>query len=204
MKYLHSLVRFIIIGGKWGADGLHNNEKEIVIRARSGDWPALALLIEEYGSAVFKFARYLLASKEDAQDAAADIIVRLYEKQDKIPEQGFYPWLMRVTYNHCQDILRRRQILNRIIPRFYHQQEACKPTLDEALRESDQKALVQWALAQLPEKERTALVLRYYHQMDYDEIGAVLDASSSTVGTWLHRGKEKLKKIIPEQMRWEI
>ncbi|HWP97326.1 MAG TPA: sigma-70 family RNA polymerase sigma factor [Syntrophomonadaceae bacterium] len=183
---------------------MHDNETEIILRARSGDWPALALLIDEYSPAIFKFARYLLASEQDAQDAAADIIVRLYEKRDKIPEQGFHPWLMRVTYNHCHDILRRRQVLGRILPRFYRQQAACEPSLDEALRESDQKALVQWGLVQLPEKERAALVLRYYYQMNYEEIGSILDASSATVGTWLHRGKEKLKMIIPEQMRWKV
>ena len=173
-----------------------NDERNVMLRARSGDWQTLASLIAEYGPAIFKFARYLLSSEEDAKDAAADIFVRLYEKRDKIPEQGFRSWLMRVTYNHCNDVLRRKRTLLRILPRVYSQTAVCEPSMDDALIEADQKAVLQWALTQLPEKERAALVLRYYHEMDYEEIGAILDAPSATVGTWLYRGKEKTEADI--------
>lgn len=176
------------------------NEGELLIQARSGDLPAVAALATAYGPEVYRLARYLMHSDEDARDAAAEIFVRLYSARDNIPVEGFKPWLMRVTYNYCLDVLRRKNTLRRLLPKIHqHMTRAVSPGPEQAAVEADERAEVRRAVAQLPETERMVVVLRYYHQLSYSEIGLVLDIPEATVGTRLYRAREKLRSMLSWQ-----
>lgn len=177
-----------------------NYDAGLLERARSGDTTALAALTQQCTPDIYRLARSMLASTEDAEDATAEIISRLFMIWNRIPETGFKPWLLRVSRNHCCDVLRRRSLLHRLMPKLYYSTDArYDPSPEDAAIEEDQKAMVQRALRNLPEQERTAVVLRYYHQLTYEEIAQAMEASPSTVGSWLSRARARLKKII----KWE-
>jgi RNA polymerase sigma-70 factor (ECF subfamily) len=170
------------------------NEAGIIVQARAGESAAVAALATTYGTEVFRLARYLLQNEEDARDAAADVFLRLYSARDKIPLEGFRPWLMRGTYNHCQDVLRRRSTLRRLLPKIFQGQRGSGIRDPELMAvEADERAEVRRAVSELPEIDRMVVVLRYYHQLSYTEISQTLDIPEATVGTRLHRARERLK-----------
>jgi len=169
----------------------------LVERARSGDGEAVSDLAVLYGPEVYRLARYLLGSVEEARDAAADIFARLFVFPGNIPVDSFRPWLMKVVYNHCIDVLRRRKVLNRLLPKIYQRITANPdPTPDEAAVETDEREEVRRAVALLPEQDRAVVVLRYYQQMSYAEISKIMDIPEATVGTRLHRAREKIRRVL--------
>lgn len=168
-------------------------------RAKSGDRKAVSDLAALYGPELYRLALYLLNSEEEARDAAADIFARLLATPGIIPPDRFHAWLMRVAYNHCMDILRRRKTLNRLLPKIYHRmEEHLGPSPEQAAVEADEQAEVRQAVSGLPEQERVMVVLRYYRQMSYSEISYVLGIPEATVGTRLHRAREKLRRMLAE------
>lgn len=178
---------------------LEDNTEALIKRAISGSRQAAADLAVKYGPEVYRLARYLLHSEEEARDAAADIFVRLFADPEIIPPDGFRAWLMRVAYNHCLDLLRRRRTLNRLLPKIYHRTtEQPEPGPEQAAAEAEEQTEVRRAVVQLPEQERAIVVLRYYQQLSYAEISTVLDIPENTVGTRLHRAREKLRKLLSQ------
>lgn len=177
-----------------------DNEERLINRARMGDSQALGGLAEKYAPQVYRLAFCLLKSEEEARDAAGDVFIKLYESREKIPVQGFKPWLMKVVYNHCLDLWRRRKTWQRLLPRLLRYSPAgLEPDPAETAADADQRIIVRQALLKLPEKKRAALVLRYYQDLSYDEISEVLGVPASLVGTWLHRGKARMKEILEQK-----
>lgn len=176
---------------------MEENTEALLRRAISGNRKAAVDLAALYSPQVYRLALYLLHSEEDARDAAADIFVRLYASPQLIPIERFRAWLMRVAYNHCLDILRRRGALNRLLPKIYGAMAGhVEPGPEQAVMEADEQAEVRRAVALLPEQEQVIVVLRYYQQLSYAEISTVLDIPEATVGTRLHRAREKLRKML--------
>jgi len=161
------------------------------------DRKAVADLINSHSPDVYRLALYLLRSGEEARDAAADIFVKIYANPGIIPEDHFRAWLMKVSYNHCQDILRKKSSFKRLLPKIYTRiTRSPEPTPEQAVLEADEQSGVRQAVARLPDQDRAIVFLRYYQQLSYAEISAVLDIPEATVGTRLHRAREKLKKDL--------
>ena len=173
-------------------------DTRLITRARSGDRQAAAALASLCGSDVYRLALYIFHKEDEARDAAADIFARLYATPEKIPLENFRAWLMRVTYNHCLDNLRRRKTLNRLLPKIYERQARLEQSPEEAVVEAGEQAEVRQAVANLPEQERVIVFLRYYQQLSYTEISSVLGVPEATVGTRLHRAREKLRKRLSD------
>jgi len=173
-------------------------EKDLLLKnAKSGDKAALVKLALTHSPDVYRIAFYLLRSEEEAQDAAADIFSKLYVVPNQIPWEYFRSWLLRVTHNHCMDILRQRKVLNRLLPRLYAKiAYSQSPNPEHTAIEADEQAEVRRILANLPEQDREILVLRYYQQLNYDEISKILGIPKNTAGSRLHRAREKLREML--------
>lgn len=106
---------------------------------------------------------------------------------------------MRVSYNHCIDILRRKATLKRMLPKIHERMSGTPdPGPEQAALVADEQAQVRRAVAGLSEQDRIIVFLRYYQQLSYNEIGAVLGVAEATVGTRLHRAREKLRHKLKQ------
>src|SRR5258706_244911 len=86
--------------------------KEAMARARTGDADAWGVLYREYASAIFRFCRRALPTREDAEDATMDIFAKLMRDNKLLQydqSRSFTAWLYKVAANHCWDVLRRRK-----------------------------------------------------------------------------------------------
>jgi RNA polymerase sigma-70 factor (ECF subfamily) len=149
---------------------------------------------------VFSLCRYLLNSFDAAEDATHEVFMRAHRKLATYdPSLPFSSWLAGIASNHCIDLLRRRTTEKRIFDIDGNDRPE-KPSgsltpLNELIAE-ERGHDVRNALSQLPEKFRVPLVLAYYSEMSYDEIGAALGLARNNVATLIFRGKQQLREKL--------
>ena len=129
-------------------------------RAKAGDRAAFEELILCYERRVLMTAWRLLGSKEDAQDAAQEVFLRLFRHLHRVdPKRPLLPWLYRMTVNVCHDLNRKRRRRAEVdVEEVDPERLAVDPARE--ITRSDQKRMIAAAPTALPEKERAALVLR--------------------------------------------
>jgi RNA polymerase sigma factor (sigma-70 family) len=123
-------------------------------------------------------ATLILGSKQAAQDVVHDVFTEILQRWDGISDPG--PYLQRAVVNRCRDALRRRAIARRHRSTLPSEDV---PAVDAPLYD---------ALATLPFKHRTAVVLRYYLGLTEAEIAGHLGCSTGSVGPWIRRGLDRL------------
>lgn len=151
--------------------------------------------VEQYQTMVYRTALHALGSPQDADDAVQEVFLRLFRyKAPFESEEHLRRWLLRVTVNHCRDVLkspwRKRRVSWEDLPET--------PVFDKPR----QAALYREVMA-LPENDRTVLNLFYYEELSVREIGELLGVGDSTVTTRLARARKRLKKQLGEDWQDE-
>jgi RNA polymerase sigma-70 factor (ECF subfamily) len=167
-------------------------------RARSGDEAAFALLVEAYERPVFNLCYRMLGDGAEAEDAAQETFLKAHRglfRHD--PSRPFRPWLLSIASHHCIDRLRRRRLQLTSLEDLQGEQVPAAPNPGpEAMAiEREQRGRVQQMLAGLAPKERAAVVLRYWYDLSYVEIGQALSLSESAVKSRLHRARRQLAEV---------
>ncbi len=148
----------------------------------------------------------LTGSREQVEDLAQEVFLRLYRGlEDFRGEAKLTTYLYRITLNVAQDEWkrRRREQANTSLSdpdagwenRLPHAGE----NAEQQLRRAETLRLVNDALGQLSEPERAVLVIFHQEECTYEQIAQVLAMPINTVRTHLHRGRNKLKKLLEER-----
>jgi RNA polymerase sigma factor (sigma-70 family) len=143
-------------------------------------------------TALFRTARTILKSDQDAEDAVQEAILSAYASLAALREpEKFKPWILRILTNKCYDVCRKS-----------HPSVALSD-VEEVIPASGTdctERLSLWqAVEQLPPDFRTVITLFYYEDLNIRQIGGVLGLSQAAVKTRLHRGRERLKILLGEE-----
>ena len=165
--------------------------------ARHGNKQAFGKLIEAYQSPVFNLAYRMLSNADEAEQAAQEAFIRAWTRLDSYdPAFKFSTWLLSITSNYCIDQIRKRraQLLSIDEPLPSHpalmSEGSASPEAQAVSRERDEN--VQLLLQTLPPDYRQAVVLRYWHEMSYDEIAEVMETTVSPIKSRLFRARRQL------------
>ena len=149
---------------------------------------------------VLQTCRYLLGSPDEAQDAAQEVFLRArqrFEQYDR--ERPFASWILGVASHHCIDRLRRRGRETRLFGTA-DVERVPAPTREPgpltALLARERGRQVREAVAALPDKYRVPLVLAYFHELAYAEIGAILGIETGHVAVLVFRGRKQLRRML--------
>lgn len=172
-------------------------DNEIIAEILNGRKDGFAVLVGRYQQAAYKTALVLLRHPADAEDAVSEAFVKAYAALPGCRDgTNFKSWLLKITYNCCYDILRKRAVNGK-----YAGPDPGEAAVDEAnpldavIEQEDKQAL--WAaLAQLGPEDRSAVVMKYYHGLSYKDIAAALNWPMGTVATRLARAREKMHRIL--------
>jgi RNA polymerase sigma-70 factor (ECF subfamily) len=170
-------------------------------RAIAGDRAAFDALILCYQGRVLMTAWRLLGSKEDAQDAAQEVFLRLFRHLRRVdPKRPLLPWLYRMTVNVCHDAFRKRRPCE---PLAAEEMDAAAPTVDPAgeITRAEQRRLIAAALATLTERERQAVVLRDIEGLSTAEVATALGSRETTVRSQISMARVKIKKFVERRER---
>jgi RNA polymerase sigma-70 factor (ECF subfamily) len=148
-------------------------------------------LVRLHERMVLGVAYRLLGRMEDAQDAAQEVFLKLFQKQNTI-EGDPKPWLYRVTVNVCNDWYRKR------IAVAPPDEQAADPSRDAltTITLDERKRLLEAGLRTLGERERTAIVLRDIEGLSTQEVARILGVEEVTVRSQISVARVKLAKYV--------
>lgn len=168
---------------------------QIVERIQSGEADAFDELMRRYKRPVVNFVYRMLGDASEADDVAQDVFVRVYQHIGEYrPRTKFSTWLFALARNAAVDRLRWRQ--RHPTESLESIPEAIAPTATNQAHINEVSEHIAAALAQLPEDQRTAIVLAEYHGMSYVEIAGVMRCSQKSVESRLYRAKQTLRKCL--------
>lgn len=152
---------------------------------------------------VLALCRYLLRSFDEAEDATQEVFIRADQKRSSYdPSKPYVNWLLKIATNHCLDRLRRRGTEGRL----FETSDLCqvdpstvsKDALAGLVR-AENGERVRLAIQSLPDKYRIPLVLAYFNEISYDEIGRALKLKRNTVATLIYRARQRLRERLTER-----
>ncbi len=176
-------------------------EQELVKRARLGDEAAFASLVQIYQAPIFNLCYRMLGEAGAAEDAAQEALVRAYSQLNRYdPARPFKIWLFAIACHHCIDLLRRERkgstgIADEPLPGQTMLPDPT-PGPEEVALQNDQKAMVQALLKRLPPRDRSAIVMRYWYDLSYEEIADATGDTVSAVKSRLHRARLMLAGML--------
>lgn len=176
--------------------------ESVIERAQSHDAEALAEIYRRYVKRVFGLCRYMLNSRESAEDATSEVFLKL--QRSIVGYDGSIPfprWLLRVAGNQCIDALRRRQRGLKVFVEVENgsaviDAASSEPSPLGAVISTQERAQVRDTIARLPENYRVPLILRYYGELSYDEIAQELDLEKNYVAALIFRAKKELRRTL--------
>jgi RNA polymerase sigma-70 factor (ECF subfamily) len=170
--------------------------------------------VRRYQDMVFATAVRLLGNQAEAEDVAQNVFLKAFQRFDVIEPNPAAPgWLKTVTRNACLTHLSRYRARWRFFSELGTGREDDganrEPDRDEAVLVSESSPAAQFdrielrerlerALAQLPDQQRVPLVLFHFDEMSYQDIAAALGASLAKVKSDIHRGREALRRYLPD------
>ena len=174
-----------------------SDEQVWIEQALEGNQTAFGQLMHQYAGAVYNLAYRMLGNAQDAEDAAQEIFLRAYTRLESFDQtRRFSTWLLSIGSNYCIDRLRRRRFAWLTLDDVAFWLPSNDRTPERSALDSDQQATVQRALQRLPENYRLVTVLRYWHDMSYDEIAQTTGLTESTIKTRLHRARHMLADAL--------
>ncbi len=180
-----------------------NKELVWLEQARQGDKDAFGHLVDAYKGPVFNLAYRMLYNAMEAEEAAQEVFIRAFTRLETYnPAHKFSTWILSIASNYCIDILRKRRALLLSLDEPLPPHPALMSDRAEGPEaqsvQNEQQAMVQELLASLPEDYREAVVLRYWYDMSYEEIAAVMDTSVSAIKSRLFRARRQLAEVYQE------
>ncbi|HVV71176.1 MAG TPA: RNA polymerase sigma factor [Verrucomicrobiae bacterium] len=164
------------------------------------------VLCHRHRDEVFRYALTLLGNRADAEDAAQEVLLRLWNHLPRLNPFNIRAWLFRTMRHYCLDQIRRRS--NRAAPLLVDDQVlderpdefAVNPSsaADSSLRLEHARQ----ALLKLPEKLRSVFVLYEVNGLRYREIAETLEIPINSVKVYLSRARDRLSKLITEEEPW--
>jgi len=160
-------------------------------------------LIMPFKDKVYRLAKRLLVSREEAEDATQEILLKLWNNKEKIKNyKNVEAFSMTMTKNFCLDRLKSKQAQNlKIVHSNYTDNNS---SLQKQVEARDSVDWVSKIMDELPEQQKIIVQLRDVEQYDYDEIAKMLDMKETAVRVNLSRARKKIREQLTQTHRYGI
>ena len=178
-----------------------------MLDVKAGDEQSFGLLLQRYRTPLVNFLYRMVRSREQAEDLAQEVFLRVYRaREDYEPSAKFTTWLFRIATNLALNSLRDHRYqkleISMDAPIVADAEEGDErpmevadehPDIEQHLVEEARKKMIRHAIEKLPEKQRAAVLLHKYQELDYAEISKILRCSESALKSLLFRAYETLR-----------
>jgi len=173
-----------------------------MLGVKAGDDASFDLLLQKYRSPLVNFLFRMVRDAATAEDLAQEVFLRVYRARKQYsPSAKFTTWLFRIATNLALNSVRdnRHHRMDVSFDAPLEEDEAPRELparemrIDEHMVERDRAQFIRRAVAALPEKQRVAVLLHKYEEMDYGEIARILECSESALKSLLFRAYETLR-----------
>jgi len=182
------------------------DDEELVTRSRSGDTESFNQLVRRWERPIFALAYRTLGREEDARDVTQETFLRAFRALPGFKgDAKFSSWLYRIALNLCRDWIRKdRRAPVVAMPEGVDVQDlvaadAPSETVEDLAARAELSGVVAQAMKLLPPEQRTAIILKEYHGLTFQEIADLTNCPLSTAKTRLYQGLTLLRKHLAEQ-----
>jgi RNA polymerase sigma-70 factor, ECF subfamily len=182
-----------------------STDEELVARSMGGDLDSFNQLVLRWERPIYALAYRVIGREEDARDVAQETFLRAFRALGGFKGQAkFSSWLYRITLNLCRDWIRReRRAPLAQTPEGVDLIELASEaepaeSIEDLVSRREIGRVVARVMATLPEEQRTAIVLKEYHGLTFQEIADLLDCPLSTVKTRLYQGLSVLRRQLQD------
>jgi len=179
------------------------SDVQLMLGVKEGDSASFDLLLERYRTPVIRFLHRMVRDPAMAEDLAQEVFLRVYRaRKQYAPSAKFTTWLFRIATNLALNALRNSRHRGPEVsiedPADGEEETPLAvpdraPTIEQRLVERARARQIQRAILALPEKQRVAVLLHKYHELDYDQIARILGCSESALKSLLFRAYEALR-----------
>jgi RNA polymerase sigma-70 factor, ECF subfamily len=180
---------------------------QLMLDVKAGDEQSFALLLHRYRTPLVNFLYRMVRNREQAEDLAQEVFIRVYRaRADYVPSAKFTTWLFRIAtnlaLNSVRDTRHQRMEVSLDAPVTVDAEDGDErpldvaeknPNIEEHLVQETQRDMIRHAIDKLPEKQRAAVLLHKYQELDYGEISKILQCSESALKSLLFRAYETLR-----------
>jgi len=161
---------------------------------------AVSEFIRQFQKPVYYYVRRMVLSHEDADDLTQVVFIKAWKGLDGFrAESKLSTWLYRIAHNECISFLRsNKRIMNVDVSDMEHMLGAALQS--DVLFSGDEIQLrLQTAIAQLPEKQKTVFIMRYYNELKYEEMAEITGTSVGALKASYHHAVQKIETYLSEK-----
>lgn len=181
----------------------HLLDQELVKRAQAGENQAFDILVQRYQQKVTHLVYRYVRDSDVALDLAQDIFFKIFRNLVKFKgESKFSSWLFRIAVNDCIDHIRRKKVRKEQSLDQFQEFGFDVPDPDERhdltaqFEAAEERKHIRDALADLPENQRSVVIMKVYQDMTFDQIAEVLEEPVSTIKSRLYKALNVLGSTI--------
>ncbi|MGC1485651.1 MAG: sigma-70 family RNA polymerase sigma factor [Candidatus Acidiferrum sp.] len=183
------------------------SDVQLMLDVKAGDEQSFELLLQRYRTPLVNFLYRMVRAREEAEDLAQEVFLRVYRaRKDYVPSAKFTTWLFRIAtnlaLNSVRDNRHQRMEVSLDAPVTVDAEDGGEkpldiaeknPNIEQYLVEEARKKMIRHAINKLPEKQRAAVLLHKYQELDYGDIAKILECSESALKSLLFRAYETLR-----------
>jgi RNA polymerase sigma-70 factor (ECF subfamily) len=184
----------------------------LMLLVKQGDTAAFEQLVDKYKQPVINVVYRMLRDATEAEDIAQNVFVQVFKSAGRYEVSSkFSTWLFTIARNLCLNELRRRSRHPADSMDVSHPEQEDQPwqqfedkktfSPPDTLLHGELEVKIEEAMAELPENQRTAILLCRQDELSYEDIAKVLQCSLSATKSLIHRGRETLKQKLKPYLR---
>ena len=176
-------------------------DAELMLRVKDGDGASFAVLLEKHRSSVIHFVYRMVRNQAIAEELAQEVFLRVYRSRSSYePTAKFTTWLFRIATHLALNSLRdgknqryEERLDDQVEDLPVRQVADHRPSVEQSMVFEARLDEVRRAVASLPDKQRAAVLMHKYEELEYSQIARVLNCSESAVKSLLFRAYETLR-----------
>ena len=183
------------------------SDVQLMLDVKAGDETSFALLLQRYRRPLVNFLYRMVRNREQAEDLAQEVFLRVYRaREEYVPSAKFTTWLFRIAtnlaLNSVRDTRYQRLEVSLDAPVTVDAEDGEEklldvaekhPNIEQHLVDEARVLMIKHAIDKLPDKQRAAVLLHKYQELDYGEISKILQCSESALKSLLFRAYESLR-----------
>jgi RNA polymerase sigma-70 factor, ECF subfamily len=184
----------------------------LMLRVKQGDWAAFTQLVDKYKQPVINFAFRMLRDAAEAEDLAQVVFLQVHKSAERYQVSSkFTTWMYTIARNLCLNEIRRRSRhpaesldashLGHEDQPLHQYEDKTVFSPPESFLHAELEEKIDEALAELPENQRSAILLCRGEELSYEQIAEVLGCTVSATKSLIHRGRETLKQKLKPYLR---